>query len=195
MVPECVAAAGLGTRVGLAFRRKLLNLTKRVSFFFFKSFLYFFFKVEVKVSVFGNPCAAHAATVFLPGAPNVPGDQRDGSSARPLVGSPPAGARAGGRGDPALALTHGRGGPGCPQPLQKEKELPSARGSGPRALGDGDRPPSAKPTAFLCGTTSETFPRDTFSLGLQTRSGVRKGVLQAPSDHTSHASYGYHVSV
>lgn len=35
MVPECVAAAGLGTHVGLAFRRKLLNLFYKKSLFFF----------------------------------------------------------------------------------------------------------------------------------------------------------------
>ena len=64
-------------------------------FFFFNLFSVFFFKVEVKVSVFGNPRAAHAATVFLPG------DQKDGSSARPLAGSPPAEAPAGDRGDPS----------------------------------------------------------------------------------------------
>lgn len=46
MVPECVAAAGLGTRVGLAFRRKLLNLTKRVSFFFLNLFSIFFSKLR-----------------------------------------------------------------------------------------------------------------------------------------------------
>lgn len=132
MVPECVAAAGLGTHVGLAFRRKLLNLFYKKSllfFFFFKSFLFFFFKVEVKVSVFGNPRAAHAASVFLLGAPNITGDQKDGAplhapspAPRPqklglgAAGTPPGGG-------PALALTNGRGGPGCPQPLQKE--LPS----------------------------------------------------------------------
>lgn len=46
MVPECVAAAGLGTHAGLAFRRKLLNLTKRVSFFFFLIFSLFFSKLR-----------------------------------------------------------------------------------------------------------------------------------------------------
>ena len=45
MVPECVAAAGLGTHAGLAFRRKLLNLTKRV-FFFFNLFSFFFSKLR-----------------------------------------------------------------------------------------------------------------------------------------------------
>lgn len=79
--------------------------------------------------MFGNPHAAHAASVILLGAPNITGDQKDGAplhapspAPRPqklglgATGTPPGGG-------PALALTHGRGGPGCPQPLQKE--LPS----------------------------------------------------------------------